>query len=396
MQKEKLNKQNKPGKEGKEGYIIVPNYFLKKWVKVLGVGPALLYLQLLSYCHKGKDIAWPTLTTLSSKLGISKNSLLSYRKILLKYGLIKKIIKRRTAQGNYQSNFYKVTPLGGGANIELRQVQILGEGGANIAPGVVQNLHPNNSNLKHYQGSNNKKIENAAVVAVNFKKLKKKGDLSAYLPERVCSQTGNAQSEEKMQAVREQLMDLDFEESFIKKLLKDYSLKKIEEKIDLLLNKRNIQNPAGWLMAALKNDYPTPHPHLDPPPSRGRKLRESVKINSGQLRIDSRFRGNDIKGSGYGIKESKNEIKESKNEIKGSKNEIKESGYEISRGVWPYAPPSNIPANSDLSGRGNLKCTMHRALNQAEQIDNRKILSTEEARRRFRLLRQRLMAMNSP
>ncbi len=134
MEKEMQNKQNKPGKEKKEGYVVVPNYFLREWVKVLGIGPALLYLQLLSYCHKEKDIAWPTLTTLSSKLGISKNSLLSYRKILLKYGLIKKIIKRRTAQGNYQSNFYKVTPIEGGAKIEPRQVHILGEGGAKIEP----------------------------------------------------------------------------------------------------------------------------------------------------------------------------------------------------------------------------------------------------------------------
>jgi len=58
-----------------------------------------------------------------------------------------------------------------------------------------------------------------------------------------------------MMAIREQLRDLDFEESFVEKLLKDFSPKKIEEKIDLLKFKRNIQNPAGWLMAALKNDY---------------------------------------------------------------------------------------------------------------------------------------------
>src|SRR5665811_72902 len=105
MQKEKQIRQTK---SSKEGYIVVPNYFLREWVKILGVGPAMLYLYLLTYCHKGKDIAWPSLTTLSNQLGISKNSLLSYQKILLKYGLIKKIIKRRNTQGNYQSNFYKI------------------------------------------------------------------------------------------------------------------------------------------------------------------------------------------------------------------------------------------------------------------------------------------------
>ncbi|MCG2820465.1 MAG: helix-turn-helix domain-containing protein, partial [Candidatus Atribacteria bacterium] len=237
MPKPNSNNQSKLFREGKDGYLIIPNYFLREWVKVLGIGPALLYLQLLSYCHKEKDIAWPTLTTLSSKLGISKNSLLSYRKILLKYGLIKKIVKRRNIRGNYQSNFYKVTPIESAKN-ELRQVQNLGEGGAKIAPGVVQNLHPNNNNLNNNNITTTKEGKDA-VVAVNFKKLKEKG-------------------EEKMLAISEQLRDLDFEESFIEKLLKDYSPKKIEEKIDLLLIKRNIQNPAGWLIAALKNDYQDP------------------------------------------------------------------------------------------------------------------------------------------
>ncbi len=335
MQKEKQNKQNKPGEEKKEGYVVVPNYFLREWVSKLGIGPALLYLQLLSYCHKEKDIAWPTLTTLSNKLGISKNSLLSYRKILLEYGLIKKIVKRRTAQGNYQSNFYKITPIEGGANIELRQVQILGGGSANIAPGVVQNLHPNNTNLNITNITTTKR-EKDAVVAVNFKKLKEKGDLSAC----------NAQAEEKMQApynskehytgqapysskekehytgqaLRERMAKLDFKEEFIEKMLKEYPTEKIEEKLDLLMERKNIQSPAAWLRAALKNDY------------RG-EGQESQPV-----RIDSRFRGNDIKGS------------------------------------------------------GNDKCrgAMHRALNPQ---DNDKILSTEEVKERFHSLRVKLMAM---
>jgi len=197
MDKEKPNNQNKLCRGEKEGYLIIPNYFLREWVKVLGIGPALLYLELLTYCHKEKDIAWPSLTTLSNKLGISKNSLLNYRKILLKYGLIKKIVKRKNIQGNYQSNFYKVTPMENAKN-ELHQVQILGEGGARIAPGVVQNLHPNNNNIEHYQGNNNKEAEKDAVVAVvNFKKLKEKG-------------------EEKMQAIRKRMVKLNFKDEFIR------------------------------------------------------------------------------------------------------------------------------------------------------------------------------------
>ncbi|GAH28602.1 unnamed protein product, partial [marine sediment metagenome] len=75
-----------------------------------------------------------------------------------------------------------------------------------------------------------------AVAAADFKKLKEEG-------------------EEKILAVRERLMNLDVEESFIEKILKDYPAQKIEEKIDLLMERRNIQSPAGWLWTALKNDY---------------------------------------------------------------------------------------------------------------------------------------------
>ena len=89
------------------------------------------------------------------------------------------------------------------------------------------------------------------------------------------------------------MVELDFKEEFIGKILKDYPSGKIEEKLELLMERKNIQSPAAWLSAALKKDYP--------PPSRGRKLGESVKTDSGQLRMDSRMRGNDIKGSGNDI-----------------------------------------------------------------------------------------------
>ncbi len=318
MEKERQSKRTKPGGEKKEGYVVVPNYFLREWVSKLGIGPALLYLQLLSYCHKEKDIAWPTLTTLSNKLGISKNSLLSYRKILLKYGLIKKIVKRRTAQGNYQSNFYKVTPIEGSAKIELCQVHILGGGSANIAPGVVQILHPNNTNL-NITNTTTTTIEERkdAIVAVNFKKLKEEGE-EEKMPAPYSSKehyTG--------QALRERMTELDFKEEFVEKMLKEYSTEKIEEKLDLLMERKNIQSPAGWLRAALKNNY------------RGE---EPVEENE------------DLKCRGL--------IHQTRQESTGRMN----------------PPPTKTKTNSE----------------------NDKILSTEEARRRFHSLREQLMAMASP
>jgi len=97
-------------------------------------------------------------------------------------------------------------------------------------------LHPNNTNLNITNITTTTKREKDAVAAVNFKKLKEKG-------------------EEKIQAIREQLRNLDFKEEFIEKILKDYPPKKIEEKLDLLMERKNIKSPAGWLSAALKNNY---------------------------------------------------------------------------------------------------------------------------------------------
>ena len=60
MQRENQNKQHKSGEEKKEGYVVIPNYFLREWVRVLGVGPVVLYqiasLSELSGCPDPKKI----------------------------------------------------------------------------------------------------------------------------------------------------------------------------------------------------------------------------------------------------------------------------------------------------------------------------------------------------
>ena len=292
MQRENQNKQSKPGEERKEGYVVVPNYFLREWVKVLGVGPALLYLQLLSYCHKEKDIAWPTIDSLCQQMGIAKTTLLRYQNTLIKFGLIKNIRRGKSTTGHYRNNIYQVISLEElskhpdpgkiidfvGSNMKPDWYQNDTCIGSNMKLSLVSKRYPNNTNLNITNiTTTTTKREKDAVAAVNFKKLKEKG-------------------EENMQAIRERMAELDFKEEFIEKILKDYPPKKIEEKLDLLMERKNIQSPAGWLNAALKNDYrgeepesqSAPHPHLNPPPSKGEETR----------RMDSRFRGNAIKGSG--------------------------------------------------------------------------------------------------
>ena len=348
MKKEILKKQKQLSKEG---YVVVPNYFLREWVKVLGVGPAMLYLYLLTYCHKGKDIVWPTISTLCKKMNLTPKTITKYLQALLKYVLIKKVSKKKTSLGCHTRNIYQITLFDMGKNtLPLSNIFSYLEG--KITPGIGEKLPTNNTNLNITKATATNGEKDAAVVAVNFNKLKEEG-------------------EEKMLAVREQLRDLDFKEEFMEKILKEYSVKKIEENLDLLMERKNIQNPAGWLSAALKNDYrgegrepcPKPHPHLNPPPSKGEETR----------RMDSRFRGNDIKESG---------------------NEIWRCGNDKCRGVLQYAPPQNIITSSDLSEHGNLNSPLPSPLAGEGKDEDDRILSTEEVRERFHLLREKLMAMS--
>jgi hypothetical protein len=250
MQRERLNKQDKPDKEKKEGYIIVTNHFLKKWVKVLGVGPVVLYQELLTYCHKEKYIAWPTIDSLCQEMGIAKTTLLRYQNTLVKFGLLKNIRRAKSTTGHYRNNIYQITPLKelSGPPDPDNIIDFIGSKmkpdryqndtciGSKMKLSLVSNRYPNNTNLNITNSTATTKREKEAAVAVNFKKLKEEG-------------------EEKMLAIRERMVKLDFKEEFTEQLLKDYSARKIEKKLDLLMERRNIKSPAGWLMAALKNDY---------------------------------------------------------------------------------------------------------------------------------------------
>jgi hypothetical protein len=256
-------------------------------------------------------------------MGIAKTTLLRYQDTLIRFGLIKNITRAKSTTGHYRNNIYQITPLEElieppdpdkiidffGSKMKPDRYQNDTSIGSKMKLSLVSKRYPNNTNLNITNTTTTNREKDAVVAAANFKKLKEKG-------------------EEKMQVMRERMLELDFKERFVEKILKEYSMKRIDEKLDLLMERRNIQRPAGWLMAALKNDYQDPHSSLSFP-----RKRESIQYDE-------------------------------------------------------------EPAEET----DHLKCrgTMHCALNESGQIDNKKILSTEEARERFHFLKEKLMAMNSP
>ncbi|MBU4227174.1 helix-turn-helix domain-containing protein, partial [bacterium] len=167
MDKEKPNNQNKSGGVEKEGYIIVPNYFLKKWVRVLGVGPVVLYQELLTYCHKEKYIAWPTIDSLCEQMGIAKTTLLRYQNTLITFGLIKNITRGKSTTSHYKNNIYQITSLE-----ELTKHsdpdKIIDFIGSKMILCLVSNRYTNNTNLNSTNITTTNREKDAVVAVANF------------------------------------------------------------------------------------------------------------------------------------------------------------------------------------------------------------------------------------
>jgi hypothetical protein len=201
-------------------YTTIQDYFLAHWVNVIGLGPTVLYLQLLSYCHKGKDIAWPSIKTLNKRMGTTTKTLIRYRNTLLEYGLIKKIVKQRLSSGGYDHNLYQIVLLDK-ENILYPPTEKLPEENEKVISGIAE--EPPSSN----QNNPNK------IVPDNKKSL-------------------------KTERIKEELEKLNLDKKSIDRTILNYSLEDIEEKIDLLQIKRNVINPAGWLIAAMQANYLNP------------------------------------------------------------------------------------------------------------------------------------------
>jgi len=200
-------------------YTTIQDYFLAHWVSTIGLGPTVLYLQLLSYCHKGKDTAWPSIKTLNKRLGTTTKTLIRYRNTLINFGLIKKVLKQRSTSGGYEHNLYQIVLLDK-ENVLYPPAEKLPEEKKEIVSGVVEPPCSNKDNPKK-------------VIIENRKSL-------------------------KTERIKEELEKLNLDKKSIDKIILNYSLEDIEEKIDLLQIKRNVINPAGWLVAALKANYLNP------------------------------------------------------------------------------------------------------------------------------------------
>jgi len=78
----------------------------------------------------------------------------------------------------------------------------------------------------------------------------------------------------KQEKIKEELKKLNLDKKSIDKIILNYSLEDIEGKIDLINTKRNVLNPAGWLINALQANY------LNPESYREEKIIETEEVES--------------------------------------------------------------------------------------------------------------------
>ena len=201
-------------------YTTIQDYFLAHWVSTIGLGPTVLYLQLLSYCHKGKDIAWPSIQTLNKRMGTTTKTLIRYRNTLIEYGLIKKVVKQRSSSGGYDHNLYQIILLDK-ERVLLPPAETLPEETEKIISGIAEESpSPKQNNPKRINTDDKKSL--------------------------------------KKERIKEEFKKLNLDKKSIDKIILNYSLEDIEEKLDLLEIKRNVINPAGWLITALQANYLNP------------------------------------------------------------------------------------------------------------------------------------------
>ena len=202
-------------------YTHIQDYFLSRWVNIIGIGPAMLYLQLLSYCHKGKDAAWPSIQNLNRRMGTTTKTLIKYRHALVKYGLIKKVVKQKSSTGGYCHNLYKLVILDNERVLLPPLVERCPEETEEVISGIEEEY----PFIKHN-----------SLKRINM----------------------NDKNSLKKKRVMEKLAKLKLDKKTIDKIIINHFPEDIERKLDLLEMKRNVVNPAGWLVAALQANYSHP------------------------------------------------------------------------------------------------------------------------------------------
>jgi DNA-binding transcriptional regulator YhcF (GntR family) len=173
----------------KLGFTQISNILIINIGKLGISGNEYLIISVIKMFAFQKDKSFPSLAKLMNITSLSKHTIIDTLKSLEKKGFLK-IIKNLNSNNSYKSNTYSLKPLleiikkitiNSIKNENIGVVQNLHYGSAEIAPGVVQILHPNNKNINNKNTNTplppnfeNKKCEGELISNQNLKTLNKK------------------------------------------------------------------------------------------------------------------------------------------------------------------------------------------------------------------------------
>ena len=156
-------------------------------------------------------------------MGTTTKTLIKYRHALVKYSLIKKVVKQKSSTGGYFHNLYKLVILDN-ERVLLPPAERCPEETEEVISGIAE--------------------ESTFIKENSLKRI-----------------NINDRNSLKKKRMMEKLKKIKLDKKTIDKIIINHSPEDIERKLDLLEMKRNVVNPAGWLVAALQANYPHPEFH---------------------------------------------------------------------------------------------------------------------------------------
>lgn len=136
-------------KDGRPGFYMIHNAVLDEHGAEMGPFGIALYNALCRFADRDHT-AYPSLKRLATITGMSRRAVVTHLQRLVEMRLVG-VEQRKTNAGDADTNLYTILPVRGVVQEMHHLVREMHQGSAPSAPGVVQEMHTNNTQLKNTQ-----------------------------------------------------------------------------------------------------------------------------------------------------------------------------------------------------------------------------------------------------
>lgn len=198
----------------------------------LDVFEKMVYIVLARHVNSSTGTCFPSYPTIAAKAGISERKAISTVKSLIKKSLLLKEVRKETGKNSNATNIYTI--------LSAKVVHDMHQGGAQYAPGVVHDMHPNNTN------TNNTKLTTSST------------------PPKDDGQAEEKEIEEEVKQVSKQIEDVlgtKVTDEKVKELIQKKGLQKVKyylEHFHEFTQAQQINSKGGFFVKAVLGEFPLP------------------------------------------------------------------------------------------------------------------------------------------